>query len=105
MPVLGIGGLFFRARDPDALSDWYRQHLGMGGRTGNIFAIESLVERNRSAELLRDLIDRLLEPASPQFHSCSLSRSKCFQLTSPISRSQYTLSVSVGQVWVVVSSQ
>lgn len=30
MPVLGIGGLFFRANDPDALSAWYREHLGVG---------------------------------------------------------------------------
>ncbi len=30
MAVLGLGGLFFRARDPDALSDWYRDHLGIG---------------------------------------------------------------------------
>lgn len=30
MPVLGIGGLFFRAGDPDALSAWYKQHLGIG---------------------------------------------------------------------------
>ena len=28
MPVLGIGGLFFRANDPDALNAWYREHLG-----------------------------------------------------------------------------
>lgn len=30
MPVLGMGGLFFRARDPDALSAWYKEHLGVG---------------------------------------------------------------------------
>lgn len=30
MPVLGIGGLFFRAKDPDALNAWYREHLGVG---------------------------------------------------------------------------
>jgi len=30
MPVLGIGGFFFRASDPDALSAWYREHLGVG---------------------------------------------------------------------------
>ena len=30
MPVLGIGGLFFRAKDPEALTDWYREHLGIG---------------------------------------------------------------------------
>ncbi len=30
MPVNGIGGLFFRATDPDALSAWYKEHLGIG---------------------------------------------------------------------------
>jgi len=30
MGVLGIGGLFFRAKDPDALNAWYRDHLGVG---------------------------------------------------------------------------
>ncbi len=29
MPVTGIGGLFFRAKDPDALRLWYRTHLGV----------------------------------------------------------------------------
>ena len=27
--VTGIGGAFFRARDPDALSRWYSEHLGI----------------------------------------------------------------------------
>jgi glyoxylase I family protein len=27
--VLGIGGLFFRSRDPKALAEWYQQHLGI----------------------------------------------------------------------------
>jgi catechol 2,3-dioxygenase-like lactoylglutathione lyase family enzyme len=30
MPVLGVGGIFFRARDAEALTAWYRQHLGVG---------------------------------------------------------------------------
>jgi predicted enzyme related to lactoylglutathione lyase len=30
MAVLGIGGLFFRARDPEALASWYQQHLNVG---------------------------------------------------------------------------
>jgi len=30
MTVLGIGGLFFRARDPDGLASWYRETLGVG---------------------------------------------------------------------------
>jgi predicted enzyme related to lactoylglutathione lyase len=27
--VTGIGGVFFRARDPDALVAWYAEHLGI----------------------------------------------------------------------------
>ena len=30
MGVLGIGGLFFRARDPQTLSSWYKEHLNVG---------------------------------------------------------------------------
>jgi catechol 2,3-dioxygenase-like lactoylglutathione lyase family enzyme len=30
VPVLGVGGIFFRSNDPDALSAWYREHLGVG---------------------------------------------------------------------------
>jgi len=31
MGVTGIGGFFFRAQDPKALSAWYAEHLGVGG--------------------------------------------------------------------------
>ena len=27
--VTGIGGIFFKAKDPDKLREWYRQHLGI----------------------------------------------------------------------------
>ena len=27
--VTGVGGLFFKARDPKALMEWYGQHLGL----------------------------------------------------------------------------
>jgi predicted enzyme related to lactoylglutathione lyase len=27
--VEGVGGVFFRARDPDALRNWYSEHLGI----------------------------------------------------------------------------
>ncbi len=27
--VLGIGGIFFKAEDPEKLAAWYRQHLGL----------------------------------------------------------------------------
>jgi predicted enzyme related to lactoylglutathione lyase len=34
MPVIGMGGYFFRAEDPAALKAWYKQHLGVGGGCG-----------------------------------------------------------------------
>ena len=30
MAVTGIGGVFFRSRDPEALKTWYCEHLGVG---------------------------------------------------------------------------
>jgi predicted enzyme related to lactoylglutathione lyase len=40
--VLGIGGVFFKARDPAALAEWYRRHLGVpvepGQTHGRIFS-------------------------------------------------------------------
>ena len=34
MPVVGMGGYFFRAQDPKALKAWYKEHLGVGGGCG-----------------------------------------------------------------------
>src|SRR5689334_7097327 len=34
MPVVGMGGYFFRSKDPAALKAWYRGHLGVGGGMG-----------------------------------------------------------------------
>jgi len=34
MGVTGLGGIFFRARDPEALKRWYLDHLGVGGDYG-----------------------------------------------------------------------
>lgn len=39
--VLGLGGVFFKARDPKALAAWYREHLGLPiepGQTYGAFA-------------------------------------------------------------------
>jgi predicted enzyme related to lactoylglutathione lyase len=41
MPVLGIGGVFFRAKDPAAQKAWYREHLGVGAGMGTDDAGES----------------------------------------------------------------
>ena len=34
MPVVGMGGYFFRAKDPEAIKAWYLEHLGVGGGVG-----------------------------------------------------------------------
>lgn len=35
MGVTGIGGIFFRSRDPEARAAWYREHLGIeAGHSG-----------------------------------------------------------------------
>jgi len=33
--VTGIGGVFFRAKDPAALKKWYHEHLGIGMEPGS----------------------------------------------------------------------
>ncbi len=37
--VTGIGGIFFKCKDPKKLKDWYKQHLGLQtGDYGTVFA-------------------------------------------------------------------
>jgi predicted enzyme related to lactoylglutathione lyase len=46
--VLGIGGVFFKARDATALAAWYREHLGVSvepGQTHGIFTAAGAGER------------------------------------------------------------
>ncbi|MGH6933031.1 MAG: GFA family protein [Dongiaceae bacterium] len=33
--ITGIGGIFFKSRDPDRLRAWYREHLGIESQPGN----------------------------------------------------------------------
>lgn len=39
--AIGIGGVFFRARDPRALLAWYEQHLGVSDFTRTIWMQEA----------------------------------------------------------------
>ena len=32
--VNGIGGVFLKARDPEAMANWYREHLGIATKDG-----------------------------------------------------------------------
>jgi predicted enzyme related to lactoylglutathione lyase len=35
--VTGIGGVFFKSRDPSALSAWYEKHLGLKSEGNTVF--------------------------------------------------------------------
>jgi predicted enzyme related to lactoylglutathione lyase len=46
--VLGIGGVFLKARDPQALAAWYREHLGVpveASQTYGIFTSQAASEK------------------------------------------------------------
>ena len=32
--VTGLGGVFFKAKDPNAMYEWYEKHLGIEGKPG-----------------------------------------------------------------------
>ena len=38
--VTGIGGIFFKAKDPDKLREWYRKHLGIESESWGGFAFQ-----------------------------------------------------------------
>lgn len=38
--VTGIGGVFFKAEDPEALTAWYREHLGLDTGSGRSVVFE-----------------------------------------------------------------
>jgi predicted enzyme related to lactoylglutathione lyase len=41
MGVTGIGGIFFRAKDPKAMSAWYADHLGVGAGEWGVWQTEA----------------------------------------------------------------
>ncbi|HEV3089379.1 MAG TPA: VOC family protein [Candidatus Elarobacter sp.] len=47
--VTGVGGIFFKAADPDALATWYRQHLKVAFADGN-FALLKWSDDPRAEE-------------------------------------------------------
>lgn len=46
--VTGIGGIFFKAKDPEALAEWYRKHLGMNVEEWGGVAFHWVTEGNPS---------------------------------------------------------
>lgn len=41
MGVTGIGGLFFRSRDPETRAAWYREHLGVDAGSDTVWRQEA----------------------------------------------------------------
>ena len=55
--VTGLGGLFFKAKDPKAMYDWYQKHLGIEGEP-DVRRHVSLARRRRPGE---DRNDRVVD--------------------------------------------
>jgi predicted enzyme related to lactoylglutathione lyase len=49
--VTGVGGVFFKAKDPKALSGWYRENLGLAGKGGAPWSAFDWREREDPAKL------------------------------------------------------
>lgn len=41
MGVTGVGGFFFRAKDPEALRKWYAEHLGVGSAPYGVWSTKA----------------------------------------------------------------
>ena len=41
MGVVGIGGFFFRAKNPDMLREWYAENLGVGSAPFGVWNVDS----------------------------------------------------------------
>lgn len=50
--ITGIGGIFFKSQDPEAIKAWYRQHFGLPtDQWGHLFAFHPLGEPDKKAYL------------------------------------------------------
>jgi len=70
--VVGIGGVFFKAKDPEKLRAWYQQHLGFDVDTygGVVFGCPDDEEQRKSAQTAWSLFPsdtKYFEPSSAPF--------------------------------------
>ena len=75
--ILGIGGVFFKARDPKALAAWYREHLGVPVEVGQTYgALASALPVNKRSGPLSPRtppISALARPPSWSITGCETS--------------------------------
>lgn len=50
--VLGLGGVFFKCKDPEKLKAWYQKHLGISGEYGMMFNWKEQAEKPYDAMTL-----------------------------------------------------
>jgi predicted enzyme related to lactoylglutathione lyase len=67
--ALGIGGIFFRSKDPHALAAWYGEHLGMNVDEGDCvsFRAELLPREGFAVWSPFDADTRYFDPARKDF--------------------------------------
>jgi predicted enzyme related to lactoylglutathione lyase len=66
--VLGIGGVFLKARDPVALAAWYREHLGVPVEAGQTYGtLQSSAAGERTVWSTFPSDSEYLGPASAKF--------------------------------------
>jgi len=66
--VIGIGGIFFKAKNPKALAAWYEKHLGIdfGGKTYSDFQFHEK-ERGWTAFSLFEQDTQYFDPSAKEF--------------------------------------
>jgi len=69
--VTGIGGIFFKANDPEAIKAWYAKHLGLAtDESGSMFEFRSADEPEKKGYLQWSPFSRktkYFEPSSKDF--------------------------------------
>ncbi len=66
--VIGIGGIFFKAKNPKALAAWYEKHLGIdfGGKTYSDFQFQEK-EKGWTAFSLFEQDTQYFDPSAKEF--------------------------------------
>ncbi|MCB0396930.1 MAG: VOC family protein [Flavobacteriales bacterium] len=69
--VTGIGGIFFKCKDPDAMKDWYRDQLGLNtNQYGSLFEFRSSDQPDQKGYLQWSPFDdktTYFEPSQKEF--------------------------------------
>jgi hypothetical protein len=70
--ITGVGGVFFRARDPDALARWYAEHLGIDNQ---LEGSDTIWWQERGPTVFTPFPPKRTTSAVPSRRGCSTSAS------------------------------